>query len=84
MTAYASEEDAEIRAFWGHMSSVELAARIGRTEGMVAHRARVLGLPNLRDKDFVAEITLDPWPREWFTGGVDERAGAVVFRAAVK
>lgn len=84
MTAYVLGEDAEIRAFWGRMSSAELAARIGRTEMMVAHRARVLGLPNLRDKDFLAELRPDPWPREWFTGGVDERAGAVVFRAALK
>ena len=84
MTAYGPGEDAVIRAFWGHMTSTELAAQLGRTKRMVSHRARVLGLPNLRDRDFVAELRLDPWPREWFTGSIDERTGAVVFRAAVE
>ncbi len=84
MTAYAPEEDAVIRAFWGHMTSIELAAQLGRTERMVSYRAQVLGLLRPRDRDFVAELKLDPWPREWFTGGVDERTGAVVFRAAVE
>ena len=84
MTAYTPEEDADIRAFWGHTSSAELAPRIGLKEELVAHRARVLGLLNPRDKNFVVELTLVPWPREWFTGGADIRAGAVVFWAAVK
>ena len=84
MTVYAPEEDAVIRAFWGHMTTTKLAARLGRTKRMVSYRARVLGLHNLRDRDFFAEPRLDPWPREWFRGGVDERTGAVVFRAAVK